>query len=91
MSDTDKYPELTCYEREDVMEILTRRANDVATFKDDLKRAAGDKIGVFPGSVELALDREVSRLRLLARRVEVAGRSEEQVRESKESLEVSDY
>jgi len=91
MSDTDKYPELTHHERDEVVEILTRGANDVATFKNDLERAAGDKIGVFPGSVELALSREVGRLRLLARRVETAGRTDEQIEASKEPLEVSDY
>jgi hypothetical protein len=90
MTDTDKYPELTHHERDEVVEILRRRANDVATFKKDLERAAGDKIGVFPGSVEFALSREVDRLRLLAGRVEVAGRSEAQIEASMEPLEVSD-
>lgn len=91
MSDTDIHPELTHHERDEIKQILGRRATDVATFKGDLKRAAGDKIGVFPGSVELALEREASRLYRLARRVELAGRSDAQVRESKEALEVCDY
>ena len=51
-------------EREEVFEILRRRANEVAVFCDDYRRK-GDHFG----SVEMALTREVERLRRLADRV----------------------
>jgi hypothetical protein len=49
-----------------IAEILSRRANDIATFKWDLEKAGGAKIDAFPGSVEMALSREMKRLRRLA-------------------------
>lgn len=90
MNNTDSHPELEKHERDEIVEILRRRANDVATFKYDIERAAGDKIGVFPGSVEMALSREVDRLRRLAHRVEVAGRTDQQVDQSKGPIENDD-
>jgi len=56
--------ELTKYERNQVAEILCRRANEIACFSGDYK-----KEGNHFGSVELALTREIERLRRLADRV----------------------
>lgn len=58
--------ELTKAEREQITEILERRANDIASFKGDVKHWTGDSFKEFPGSVEMALTREVNRLRRLA-------------------------
>lgn len=55
---------LTLRNREQIAEILNRRANEIASFHDDYKR-----VGNHFGSVELALSREVDRLRRLADRV----------------------
>ena len=49
-----------------IAEILERRANDVATFKEDVERRLKEPLGDYRGSVEMALTREVSRLRRLA-------------------------
>lgn len=57
-------PELSKGEREQVAEILERRANEIAGFNDQYRR--DDK---HYGSVELALSREINRLRRLAERV----------------------
>lgn len=57
---------LTRSDRLAISEILSRRANDIATFKWDLEKAGGAKIDAFPGSVEMALSREMKRLRRLA-------------------------
>ena len=56
--------DLTKREREQVAEILSRRANEIAGFSDEYRR----KPEHF-GSVELALTREIDRLRTLAERV----------------------
>lgn len=56
--------ELTAYEREQIAEILRRRASEIAAFKADYTRVAGHL-----GSVELALTREIQRLRHLEGRV----------------------
>ena len=62
-------------ERAQLTEILTRRSNEIASFRSDLKERiqteAGKpiRLGEFPGSVELALDREITRLRSLADKV----------------------
>jgi hypothetical protein len=56
--------DLTKREREQIAEILKRRANEIAGFGDDYRR----KPDHF-GSVELALTREIERLRHLAERV----------------------
>ena len=53
-------------DRRAISEILGRRANDIATFKYDLEKSAGKTIDAFPGSVEMALSREIKRLRRLA-------------------------
>ena len=56
--------ELTKSERKQIAEILDRRANEIAGFNSDYK-----KDGNHFGSVELALTREIERLRRLADRV----------------------
>lgn len=58
--------ELTKPEREQIAEILKRRANDIADFK--MTNLKNDE----PGSVSLALTREITRLRHLAERVNPA-------------------
>lgn len=55
---------LTLSDREQIAEILNRRANEIALFNDDYRRD-----GKHFGSVELALRREVDRLRRLAEKV----------------------
>lgn len=59
--------DLTDSERKQIAEILKRRANEIAGFSDDYRR----KPDHF-GSVELALNREMDRLRRLADRVNPA-------------------
>ena len=56
--------ELTFKEREQIAEILSRRANEIASFHSE-SRSDGKHFG----SVELALGREVTRLRRLADKV----------------------
>ena len=56
-------PELTPSERQQIAEILKRRANDIAGYK--MRHLKDDE----PASVEFALSREISRLRRLAERV----------------------
>lgn len=58
---------LTKAEREQIAEILERRAHEVSGFTNDYRR--GDQ---HHGSVELALTREIARLRRLAERVNPA-------------------
>lgn len=50
---------LTKTEREDIAEILRRRANEIAGY-------SGENREKIPGSVDLALDREIKRLRRFA-------------------------
>lgn len=57
--------ELTPSDRRQVAEILNRRANEIAGFSDTYRRDANHH-----GSVELALTREIDRLRRLAERVD---------------------
>ena len=59
--------ELTASEREQIASILSRRANEIASFSMDYQK--DDK---HHGSVELALTREMERLRRLAERVNPA-------------------
>lgn len=54
--------ELTDPEREQIVEILSRRANEVASYSGEVR----EKV---PGSVELALTREIRRLRDLADKI----------------------
>lgn len=67
--------EITITDRAQIAEILERRANEVASFKSDIEEKVSDKAGTkiqfyaFPGSVELAITREVQRLRRLADKV----------------------
>lgn len=56
--------ELTNSEREQIVEILGRRANEIANFSGEYRQ---DKNHF--GSVEMALSREINRLRRLANRV----------------------
>lgn len=56
--------ELTKSERKQIAEILSRRANEIAGFSDDYRRKPEHH-----GSVELALSREIERLRGLAGKV----------------------
>lgn len=56
--------ELTSSEREQIAEILKRRANEIAGFASDYRNDSKHF-----GSVELALTRETDRLRRLAERV----------------------
>lgn len=58
-------PDLTKPERDQIAEILTRRAIEIAGFADDYRRKPEHY-----GSVELALTREIERLRRLAERVD---------------------
>ena len=55
---------MTPSERLQIAEILSRRANEIAGFSSDYR----SKVDHF-GSVELALSREIDRLRRLADRV----------------------
>lgn len=55
---------MTKSDREQIAEILARRANEIATFSDQYRRNPEHY-----GSVELALSREIDRLRRLADRV----------------------
>ncbi len=55
---------LTLSERKQIAELLERRANEIARFSSDYQRSENHF-----GSVELALTREISRLRTLAMRV----------------------
>ena len=57
-------PTLSPSDRAQIEEILSRRANEVAIFADAYRRNAEHH-----GSVELALSREIDRLRRLADRV----------------------
>ena len=59
------YTMLTKTERNQIGEILRRRANEIAGFSDDYRRKAEHY-----GSVELAHSREITRLRRLAERVD---------------------
>ena len=65
--------ELTKKERTQIAEILKRRANEIAGFSSEYK---GDKN--YFGSVELALSREIERLRTLAERVNPAEPEDEE-------------
>jgi len=60
--------DLTEEDQESIMEILGRRANEVATFASDLEQTLGKKV-TLPGSVDLALSREATRLRRLRDKV----------------------
>lgn len=62
------YPPLTPQQRDGIREILERRANDIASFKSDYEREREPKREI-PGSVELALTREIQRLRSYAKAV----------------------
>jgi len=69
---------LTHTERAQIAEVLQRRANEIAGFSADYKRDTGHF-----GSVELALTREVERLRRLASRVNPPEPEDEEDTEAK--------
>ena len=56
--------DITFKECEQVAEILNRRANEIATFHGEYRND-----GKHFGSVELALSREITRLRRLAEKI----------------------
>lgn len=56
--------ELTPIERKQVADLLAHQANEVAGYLDDYRRSPGRL-----SSVELALNREIDRLRALAERM----------------------
>lgn len=56
--------ELTNYDRQQIADILSRRANEIAGFSGEYRSDPKHY-----GSVELALTREIERLRRLAERV----------------------
>lgn len=60
---------LSVHERQQIAEILDRRSNEIASFKRDLEHKLARTIDEFPGSVELAISREIARLRKLADKV----------------------
>lgn len=64
-------------QRSEIEEILERRANDIATFKLDLEKKTGQRFDELPGSVEMALSREIKRLRELAKAVNPPPQNEE--------------
>lgn len=53
----------------EIADILGRRANELATFRTDLEADVGKKLNGFPGSVQLAIYREIDRLRSLQEKV----------------------
>ena len=57
-------PKLTQEDREDISEILSRRANEIAGFLHKYRENEDHY-----GSVELALTREIDRLRKIANKV----------------------
>lgn len=70
--------QLTITERNAIVEILTRRSNEIAGFKYELEKKTGTtKFDELPGSVELALSREIRRLRNIADKVRVPAPIEE--------------
>lgn len=66
--------DLSKSERKQIAEVLTRRANEIAGFYGDY-RAKTEHYG----SVELALSREIDRLRRLAERVNPPEPEEDEV------------
>ena len=62
---------LTDSERRQIAEILGRRANEIAGYSAKHHRPAVTDGPDFPGSVALALDREIQRLRRLEGKLKV--------------------
>ncbi len=69
LDDTQPLLLLSGPEREQIAEILDRRSNEVASFQSDVKQWTQGTVKEYPGSVELALTREVKRLRKLAGKI----------------------
>ena len=62
--------ELTPSEREQISTILSRRANEVAGYKDDhSENRVSPVVKPCPASVDFALELEIKRLRRLAEKV----------------------
>lgn len=70
---------LTDSERNQLAEILGRRANEIASFKSDLNERLPkeNRLHELPGSVELALSREIDRLRGLKDKIKPVEPDEE--------------
>jgi hypothetical protein len=60
-------PNLTDQERHQIADILSRRANEIAGFETDCRITSNQQN--YPGSVQMALHREIERLRRLATKV----------------------
>jgi len=60
---------LTDSERKQIDDILRRRANDIASFKTDAEKKLGTTLDEYRGSVDMALTREITRLRSLADKI----------------------
>lgn len=58
--------ELTASEREQIQTILSRRANEIARYMEDLRISGNGKM---PASVEYGLELEIKRLRRLADKI----------------------
>lgn len=73
----DLFGALSEADRRQIDEVLRRRANEIASFRRDLEEKVSKETGKpirlydLPGSVELALTREMNRLRRLADKVKV--------------------
>lgn len=77
MSEKTEKPSLTESDKTAIVEILLRRSNEIASFKMDLEAKTSTKFYELPGSVELALTREISRLRKIADKLTPAKKEEE--------------
>lgn len=68
---------LTDEERNDIAEILSRRISEISTFKSDLENRVASlsnqpiRFHELPGSVELAMSREIARLSRLESKIKV--------------------
>ena len=72
MNDQENIPApqaLSESDRREIAEIMQRRANELASFRQDLEAHAKEKFNNFPGCVEMAISREIQRLRGLANKV----------------------
>ena len=69
---------LTTSERNQIAEILDRRANDISSFQSDVRTWTGGTVKEYPGSVEMALSRETKRLRKLADKIRPPSQEDEE-------------
>ena len=68
---------LTDSERREVADILGRRANELASFREDIEKATATKFNGWPGCIDLAVEREMTRLRGLQAKIKPAPKSYE--------------